>query len=298
MQNRNISKGILFALGASIISGVAIFYAKLSVAKVNPLLLTTLRNSTAGLLFFTVLASSGLLTRIKSLKPKQLATLFVIGIFGGALPFYLFFTGLQFTSALLGNLIQKSLFIWVGILSVLFLKEKLNRRYIISFILLLIANFYFVRISFSFGKGELMILAAALLWSVETILAKKLLQKIPPEIIGFFRMGLGSLTLCMVSLFNHQLPIVLTYDFPTLLTILTGGVILFTYVFVWLKALQYAPASLVTVILTFATVVGAVLNGSFGLVKIPMNDIYPLILISIALFLTFFNKSRFWPSHG
>lgn len=279
-QNNQIKKGILLALAASILSGVAIFYSKISVGQIPPLILTTSRNFYVGLIFLLLVLLSGRLSEIKKLTQKQLGLLLLVGIVGGALPFYLFFSGLQSVQAISANLIQKSLFIWVALLAVVFLKEKLNRWYFISFGLVMVANFYFAKLSFTFGKGELMIFAATLLWSCENIMAKKILKNVSSELVGLFRMGVGGILLVLTSLLTGKGNIFLTLDMNKLLIIFIGGTILFFYVFTWYKALKYAPASLVTLILSFAVVVGNVLNGSFAGVKILPKDIYSSTLIA------------------
>ena len=175
MQKNNVTKGVLLAFLASLISGIAIFYSKISVSQISPLVLTSSRNFYVGILFLLLFLFSGKLHELKKLSKKQFVLLSLIGLIGGALPFYLFFTGLQFIPAISANLIQKSLFIWVTILAVIFLKEKLNITYLISFTLIIIANFFLGKLSLSLGRGEIMVLAATLLWSGENILAKKVL---------------------------------------------------------------------------------------------------------------------------
>ncbi len=278
-QNNQIKKGIILTLLASIISGIAIFYSKISVGQVPPLILTTSRNFYVGLLFLLLVLFSGKLPEIKKLKKKQSLLLLLAGIIGGALPFYLFFTGLQYMEAITANLIQKTLFVWVTILAVIFLKEKLNKWYFVSFFLIVIASFYFARLNFSFGKGELMVLAATLLWSVENVIAKKVLKTVSSELVGLFRMGIGGSLLMLITIFTNKATFFLTINYHQLTIILIGGTILFFYVFTWYKALKYAPASLVTMILTFAVVVGNILNGSFAGVKILPKDIYSSLFI-------------------
>ena len=295
MKNNNLIKGILLAFSASIISGVAIFYSKISVAKVSPLILTASRNFYVGVLFFILFLLSGRGTELKRLKKKQLLILILIGFIGGALPFYLFFTGLQYIPAINANLIQKTLFVWVTILAVFFLKERITVGYFISFGLIFIANFFFAKSNLSLGKGEFMVLAATLFWSVENIMAKKVLKNISSELVGLFRMGIGGSLLMLTTLITGKGQTLLSIiNQPAsaeatagkqLTIILVGGTILFFYVYTWYKALKYAPASLVTLVLTFAVVVGNILNGAFAGVKILPKEVYSSLLISAAAFI-------------
>lgn len=299
-QNNQIKKGMLLAFLTSTISGVAIFYAKVAVTKIDPLVLTTSRNMTAAMLLIICYWLFGKKQELKNLKRNELSKLLLIGIIGGALPFFLFFTGLQLVGAQTANLIHKTLFIWVSILALVFLREKYNLVYAISFILIFIGNFYFAKLQPAFSRGELLILAATIFWSIETILAKKVLKKISSELVGLFRMGIGSSILLITLILTGKAQKLLTINNQQLTIILIGGSILFFYIYSWYKALKYAPASLVTLVLTFSLVVGNLLNGAFAGVRILSTDIYSSLFIALstaAIFLTEFKKNwKYLPS--
>jgi drug/metabolite transporter (DMT)-like permease len=184
-------KGILLAFLTSIISGIAIFYAKIAVVKIDPLVLTTSRNIVAAMLLVISYWLLGKKQELKNLKKNELGQLLLIGVIGGGLPFFLFFSGLQMVGAQTANLIHKTLFIWVSLLADLFLGEKFNLTYAVSFVLIFIGNFYFAKLPLTFGKGEWMILTATVLWSIENILAKKVLRNVSSELVSLFRMGIG-----------------------------------------------------------------------------------------------------------
>lgn len=288
-----VRKGILFAFLTSILSGLAIFFSKISLAKIDPLVLTTGRNLYVGILFLLIFLTRGRLVEIKKLKPQQLFLLLLIGLIGGWLPFYLFFTGLKLTQAVTANIIHKTLFIWVTILALIFLKEKINRNFIIGFFLVIFANFYFANFKFVFGKGEMMVLAATILWSIENIIAKKVLKSVSSELVGLFRMGAGGGLLMLTALITNPTSLFELRGTGNTAIIIIGGTILFFYVFTWYKALKYAPASLVTLILTFSVVVGNILNGAFTGIKIVPKDLYSSIFISLAMFTIIYGFSRF-----
>ena len=281
MKINSINKGLLFALITAVISGFAIFYSKISLAKIDPLVLTTSRNFYVGIIFLMFFLFSKRLYEIKKLNKKEFILLLLIGIIGGALPFYLFFTGLSQIPAITGNLIHKTLFIWVGILAVIFLREKLKPIHILSYILIFFANFYFAfaSVKFSLGVGEIMIFGATILWATENIIAKKVLKNISSELVALFRMGVGGLLLVSITFLTGKGSSFLVLDINMLIIILVGGSILFFYNFFWYKALKYAPASIATLLLTLSVVIGNVLNGTFAGVKITTRDIYSSLLI-------------------
>jgi drug/metabolite transporter (DMT)-like permease len=190
------------------------------------------------------------------------------------------------------NLIQKTLFIWVSILAIIFLGERFNLIYFVSYLLIVLGNFYISpSLAVSFGKGEIMILVATLLWSLENIMAKRVLKSVSSELVGLFRMGIGSLILLSLALVSGKGRVFLNYNFQQLSTVFVGGIILFFYVYFWYKALKYAPASLVTLVLSFSLVVGNVLNGFFAGVKILLRDVYSTILICSAVLMIFFTQN-------
>lgn len=290
----NTGRGIIFALITAILSGVAILYSKLSLIKIKPLVLTTSRNFYVGLLFLIIFLLTKKRKEFKKLKSKEVILLFLIGLIGGSLPFYLFFTGLQYVSPLSANFIHKTLFIWVSFLAAVFLRERFNLIYFLSYSLLIIAHFSFNPLPNFFGRGQLMILSATFLWSIENVLAKYVLKKVSSEMVGLFRMGIGSLLLFLISLTSGGISEFTRLDISRLVVILTGGSILFGYVFFWYKAVKYAPVSLVAMVLSFSLVVGTVLKAVLIGIRIPSPTVDNIFLITIAVLMVVF-KEIIWP---
>lgn len=284
MKNiKQIHKGIILAFVTAIISGIAIFYSKISVAKIDPLILATTRNSLVGIFFIIYFLSTNNIKQLFRLTKKEMILLFGIGIIGGSIPFYLFFTGIKLIGAQNANLIHKSLFIWVAILSMFLLKEKINKKYLIAGLLVFIGTYFFTPLKLMFGRGEQLILVATLFWSLENIFAKKVLNNTSSELVGLFRMVLGGGILLFITLLSGKVKLLTGLNISQVQTIFIGGSILFFYVFTWYKALKYAPASLVALILTFSVVVGNAINGSFAHVSLARNDWYMMAFITIAM---------------
>lgn len=294
LKQHNLAKGILFALITSIISGFAIFYSKISVAKIDPLIMATLRNLYAGIFFLLLIILTKKITALKEINRKNLLRLVLIGLIGGGIPFYLFFSGLQLIGAQTGNMIHKTLFLWVTALAVIFLKEKLKPIYLISYLFVFVGTFFFTPIKLAFGKGEMLVLSATLLWTVENIIAKKTLKNVSSELVGLFRMGIGSMILLGFTIGIGKQHLLLSLNTNQLTTIVIGATILCFYVYFWYRALKYAPAGLVTLLLTFSVVVGNVLNGGFAGVKLTQKDVISTLLISTGTVLIFL---RFLPQY-
>src|SRR3989344_4915848 len=200
-MNSNDDKGIYLALAAAIISGFSIFLNKFAVAAVEqPLVFTAVRNTIVGIFILTILLALKKWKDVKKLRIKEVRYLLLIGIIGGSLPFYLFFTGLSQIPAVNAAIIQKTLIIWVAILAIQFLKEKMSKMQILGVITLFVGNLVVGGFKgFSFSKGEFFVLLATILWGVENVIAKKALKNIDADLVTAARMGIGSLILLVVA---------------------------------------------------------------------------------------------------
>ncbi len=255
------SKGILFAFLAALISGFSVYINKFAVAAMpQPLLLTAVKNLGVGLLIIGLLVITGKWQLVKKLTKKEIILLTAIGVIGGSLPFYLFFTGLSQVPAVNAAVIQKTLVIWVAVLALPLLKERLSRRQIIAVALLFSGNLFIGGFKkFTFSPGEQMILAATILWAIETVIAKKALKTLDPDLVTAARMGLGSAIL-MVAAGPHLQPLTGGQLFWVLLT----AAFLFAYVSVWYRALKFAGATVVTGVLVAATLVTNALSANIN----------------------------------
>jgi len=171
----------------------------------------------------------------------------------------LFFTGLAQASAPGAAFIHKTLFLWVAVLAVPFLGERHGTVTLVGLAVLLAGQALVVPpAGLVWGAGETMILAATLLWAVETVLVRRLLRSVASDVLAALRLGLGVVILIGFLLATGGLGVVATLT-PTqwAWTALTGF-ILAGYVGLWFAALQRAPATVVTSVL----VVGAVVTGA------------------------------------
>ena len=289
-----MTKGIYFAVIAAIISGISIFLNKFAVAAISPpIVFTATKNLGVGLLILGLILLTGKFRQIKKLSKKELFQLSLIALIGGSLPFYLFFTGLSQVSAVNSAMIHKSLVFWVAILALPLLKERLSRIQILAVVLLFISNYFIPGFSgFQFSRGELFILIATILWAGETILVKKLLPQIDPDIALAFRMGLGSLILIIASavIYPGAIMKITALNSTQWFWLLLTAVLLFSYVFTWYRALKYASAILVSAILVSSTLITNILSAifinhswSFIFSPPPYFIIFGLILLILSL---------------
>ncbi|MFC1722251.1 DMT family transporter [Patescibacteria group bacterium] len=289
------SKGLKFAFLTALISGVSIFINKFAVGSITPpLVFTAVKNSLVGILILVLLLRSGKLKMVKDLNRKDLFKLMFIGIIGGALPFYLFFTGISQIPAVNAALIHKSLVIWIAILAWPLLKEKFSKTQGIAILLVLVGNLFIGGFKgFVFSKGELFVLLATLLWAIENIIAKKTLKNVDPDILVGARMGLGSLILIGTSLLIAPESLKGIFSLNTTQYFWLGmtALTLFAYVSTWYRALSFAPAITVATVLSLSTIVTNLLTAIFITHSFNATTFVPQVLIiSLGIFVYYLSS--------
>lgn len=286
----NTTKGIYFALITAFISGVANYVNKFAVTAIQPpLIFTAVKNTGVGLLIIALLLVLGKWKQLKKVQKREWVYLILIGIIGGSVPFYLFFTGLSQIPAINAALIHKTLVIWVALLAIPLLKEKLSPLQIFAVTLLFGSNLIIGGFKgFHYSTGEMYVLFATMFWAVENILAKKILPKVDPDILTSARMGFGSIILLAASwvsaptALQNSLSLNSTQWFWLILTMAT----LLGYVATWYRALKLAPATTVTAILVAGTLVTNLLTVIFETHTLnPVLAIQSgLVILGVALF--------------
>ncbi|MBR9693158.1 DMT family transporter [Candidatus Woesearchaeota archaeon] len=257
-------KGLYLVLATALISGVSIFINKFGVKGMDPALFTTSKNIlVAVFLISTVLAMKEWKT-LKELSTKAWGQLALIGLIGGSIPFLLFFTGLKMTTAAQAGFLHKTMFIWVGILAAVLLKEKISRNMVIGGVLLLLGNLLVLKITgFEFGFGDFLIILATLLWAGEVTLSRYVLttlDELPGRVVAFGRMGFGSIYLLLYLAVTGKLQLYAGLSGASWLWILVTGAFLYGYVFTFYEGLKRVPASIATAILLLGTVITTLLN--------------------------------------
>jgi drug/metabolite transporter (DMT)-like permease len=279
--------GIALAFVTACISGISVWVNAHAVKHFgDATVYTTAKNAVAGI----VLLSLALPIFVPRAEPRALPArrrqwlaLAVIAAIGGSIPFVLFFEGLARADATQAAFIHKTLVVWVALLAVPLLRERLGPLHYAAIGLVIVGQAALAGDlgTVAFGAGEVMIFAATLLWAVEVIVAKSLLDAIAVRTVALARMGLGTiLLLCWVTLSGRASELVHLSGNEWSWAILTG-LLLSGYVATWYAALARAQAVDVTAVLVFGAVVTAVLANaadgapfdSFGIVLISLGAV-------------------------
>ena len=259
-----VTWGIVFAFAAAMISGLAIFVNASAVKQLpDAAVYTTLKNGVAAIVLIAgALAVGGFDRPARTAVRRHVVPVVAVGVVGGSVPFILFFTGLAQASAPSAAFIQKTLFVWVALLAVPLLGERLGPAPIAALAILVIGQALVLPpADVRWGTGETLILAATLLWAVETVLVKRLLADVPTPTMAAVRMGIGLVVLVGYLAVSGRLPVVAGLTPAQWTWALATGVILAAYVGTWFAALRRAPATVVTSVLVVGAVVTGVLSG-------------------------------------
>jgi drug/metabolite transporter (DMT)-like permease len=281
-----MNKGVKFSLLTAVISGISIFVNKFAVKGLDSSLFVFMKNIIVAVFLFSLIMLFSQFKELKKLSKKDYGKLTLIGIFGGSIPFILFFKGLQLTSAVNASFLHKTMFIWVSLMALFFLKEKLDRKWIIAAVFLLAGNILILKLnSFSFGIGEVLILIAALFWSIETIISKNALKDLSPRVVGFGRMFFGSFIVLVYIAVTGEIAGIFNVTLTQISWILITSVFLLMYVSFWYTGLKYTEASTATAILLIGSVVTIVLSAIFLQKVISLSEVIGMILLVAGSFI-------------
>ena len=280
MRN-TLNKGIVLAFATALISGFAVFFNKFALSFwSNSSVFTTAKNLIAVFFLVSLLLIFKKQKELKTLSKKQWVRLAVIGLIGGSIPFLLFFKGLSLTSATNAAFIHKTLFVWVALLAIPILKEKITGLQFLGLPVLFAGVYLFSSpAEFTMGYGEILVLAATLLWAAENIIAKIALKEISSMTVAWGRMFFGSLFLLGFLSATGNVSELFAFSSAGLGWLILSGFVLFGYVISWYSALKYAPVTVVSSVLVLAAPITAILNSVFITHQFNSGLILPIILI-------------------
>ena len=318
--------GVVVAGVTALVSGVSVFVNSYGVHAVRqPALYTTAKNLVAavGLGVVALVAASrrgrgvGLLRRFATSAPgvvgstagpeagraRRLSSglgLAYVGVVGGGLAFVLFFDGLADTTAAPAAFWHDTLVIWVAALALPVLGERARWWNGAAIALLVLGQ---VVLEGGVGRlaadrGELLVLGATLLWSVEVVVAKRLLGTVSPARLGLVRMGVGTLTLVVYVAATGSLRALVAMDAVQQGWVVLTGLLLAAYVATWMSALARGRAVDVTSVLVGGALVTWLLQAAAGTAP-PAPDALGVALIAAGtavVAVAGWRRSRFRPA--
>jgi drug/metabolite transporter (DMT)-like permease len=275
-SDRSRIAAVVLAGVTACVSGVAVFVNGYGVRRFpDPTTYTTAKNLVAAIIIGAALVAAIARRPHERLapphRPRQWWGLLAVGVIGGGVPFVLFFEGLARASSTDAAFLHKTLVVWVAVLAVVFLHERVGAAHIAAVALLVWGQAVLGGgiAGLRPGAGEAMILVATVLWAVEAVVAKRLLGELSPLPLATARMGLGVIVLVAWALVRGELGTLTGLDASAWgWAALTGG-LLAAYVVTWYGALARAQAVDVTAMLVFGALVTAALDAGVRGVALP-----------------------------
>lgn len=273
--------GIMLALAAAVISGFSVYINSYGVrawgkAAGGATAYTTAKNLVAALVIIAMLALVTVLAQVtgraraegltRPRRPKDWAGLAAVAVIGGSVPFVLFFEGLARVSSSNAAFIQKTLVVWVALLAVPLLRERLSLWHVAAIAglvwgqALLGGGLTGLGLGARPSAGEAMIFAATLLWAAETIVARKLLRGMSALTVASARMGGGAAILIGYTLATTKWTELTATGWHQWSWAIATGLILAAYVGTWYAALARAGAIDVTALLVPGAIITALLQ--------------------------------------
>jgi len=281
------NQAIYLVIITAVISGLANFFNKFAMTAVgkDAFQYTTLKNVMAALILSLIVLTPLVFKRLRALKKRDWLSLIIIGIIGGSIPFLLFFKGLSLTSSVSASFIHKTLFVWVAILALPFLKEKISKWQFVALGVLLFGNIVFEGFrGLSWGLAETLILAATIMWAIETIIAKKVLANIDSMVLAWARMFFGAILLVGFLTVTNDLKGLMNINSVQFGWLVLVSACLTGYVLTWYSALKKLPATVVTCVLVLASPVTALMNSIFVTHKtLAIDKVFGLAIIILAI---------------
>lgn len=263
-----IGMGLLLVIGTALLSGVSNLVNAVAMKGVNADAFVTLRNALVALLLVPLVLLARPAERLR-LRPFDWARLATIGLIGGAIPFVLFFRGIQLATAEGGtttaSFLYRMLFLPAAVFAVIFLRERLSARLLLAAVLLLVGNVLlmsFVTPIWTDGAG--FVLAATILWAGEYTLSKRTLRDLPSGTVALGRMGFGAIFLAVYVGLSGQTEALFAFRGDNLQWIALSTILLLGFVVTWYAGLKVVDLSVATAVLILGYPVTWVFNLALG----------------------------------
>lgn len=276
-----LATGLTLALATALISGVSVFLNGFAAKEFgNPTLFTALKNSLVGLCLLAFMLRPIHVREVKALGGRSKLGLLAIAVVGGSIPFVLFFEGLSRVDSGNAAFIYKTLFIWVAVLALVFLRERIGALQVGALLLLVLAQFLLGGPgSLGLGTGETMVLIATLLWAVEAVLARRLLQRVSSSVGATARMAGGAVIILTYLTLKGDGDAWLHLSAAQAGWLALTALFLLAYVSTWYAALKRVPATSVTAVLTLGAPVTAALSALDGVPAPDPNQLLAYVLL-------------------
>jgi drug/metabolite transporter (DMT)-like permease len=252
-SSRLVGLGVTLVFVTALVSGVSTFVNFYAVQGTNSDAFVTVRNVVTAA-FLVPVALVGARTFGTPLRRVDWGRLALIGLIGGAIPFLLFFRGIELATqaggAATATFAYRTLFIMASVLAVVFLRERFQWRVTVAAALILGGNLLLLSlVSPLWTNGTAYVLAATLLWAAEYTLSRRVMRDVPSGTVALGRMGFGACFLVGYLVLTSQVGSVAAFSGAQWEWLLISAVLLTGFVGFWYAGLQRVEVGVATSVL-------------------------------------------------
>ena len=248
----------------AVISGVSVFVNYYAIQGTNSDAFLTVRNATVAIFLLALIP----LGRRLTLPRRDWGRLLLVGLIGGAIPFLLFFRGLQLAGqagAASASFGYRTLFLMAAVIGVVALGERLSLRYAAAAGLILAGNVLLLSLTAPvWSDGTALVLLATGLWAGEYALSKRLLRDLDGWTVALGRMGFGAVFLLGFLLATGQIGGLGALTAAHWGWVLISALLLTAFVATWYGGLKEVDLSRASLVLALAFPITWVLSVAVG----------------------------------
>lgn len=281
---------IIYALLASVFSGLTSVFAKTGIKNTDSILATFLRTIVISLFLLLIVIFKENINNIFLIDKKTLLFLTLSGI-SNTLLWICYFKALDLGTVSKVTPVDKTSIVLTLILSSLFLNEKITTIKIISITLILLGTFLTIKKESKDSKENRWILYAiltAFFTSTTTVLSKIGIENTNTTLITFLRTIVVLIILTTITLFKKKYKYIKDIKSRSWLFIILSGLSTSLSWLFYFKALALGEASIVFPIEKLSLVVSILISIIFLKEKVSKKQITGIIIIVIGTSLLFF----------
>lgn len=281
---------IIYALLASVFSGLTSVFAKTGIKNTDSILATFLRTIVISLFLLLIVIFKENINNIFLIDKKTLLFLILSGI-SNTLLWICYFKALDLGTVSKVTPVDKTSIVLTLILSSLFLNEKITTIKIISIALILLGTFLTIKKESKDSKENRWILYAiltAVFTSTTTVLSKIGIENTNTTLITFLRTIVVLIILTTITLFKKKYKYIKDIKSRSWLFIILSGLSTSLSWLFYFKALALGEASIVFPIEKLSLVVSILISIIFLKEKVSKKQITGIIIIVIGTSLLFF----------
>jgi drug/metabolite transporter (DMT)-like permease len=239
-----------------------------------------------GLILLVPLAfSSDGRAEYQRLSRRNWGWMVALALTGGSLPFALFYSGLQQTTAATGALVNHFQFVLVALFAGAFLKERIRPTMWAGLAVLLLGTLLGTNLNaLEWNTGAWLVAASTVLFAIDFVIAKHLLRGLATLTVLTARMTLGTAMLLVYVILGGHLGSVGQLGPTQWQFVAVTGVLLLLFTTTTFTAIRHASVAAVLAIGTAAPIITALLQlAGSGTVQLSPVDSLGLLVVLAAV---------------